>query len=117
VLPWRAPAAVASGAAGAGGHPLQGQGPQPPEYYGLSSGHIGRPGGDLAVGYVLAGAGRAIRRRAASQGGRRRRGCRGGEQIFGYIQGFIHESRYVIRKYLCILSAGTYKNVIAYSYQ
>jgi hypothetical protein len=55
VRPRRAPVALASGAAGVGGHPVQGRGPQPPEYAGLSSGHKGSPGGDLAVGDMLAG--------------------------------------------------------------
>jgi hypothetical protein len=66
VQPRLAPAAAASGAAGAGGHPVQGRGPQPPEYDGLSTGHKGNPGGDLAVGDVLSGTGRAICCRAAA---------------------------------------------------
>jgi hypothetical protein len=40
---------------------------------GLSSGHEKRTGGDLAVGDVLSGAGRAIRCCAATPEGRRRR--------------------------------------------
>ena len=66
VQPWRAPAALASGAAGIGGHPVQSLvhcGP----IDGLSSGHKRRPGRDLAVGDVLAGPASAIGHSAVSQ--------------------------------------------------
>ena len=65
--PWRAAAATASGAAGIGGHPVQGPVHRRP-VDGLSSGHKGRPHGDLAVGDMLAGLARALGHSAASQG-------------------------------------------------
>jgi hypothetical protein len=68
VQPRRASAALASGAAGVGGHPVQGRGPPPPECDGLSAGYKVGPHGNLAVGDVLAGLARALRHSAASQG-------------------------------------------------
>ena len=64
---WRPAAISASGTAGVGGHPVQS-----PVYsrpvYGLSAGYEGRPHGDLAVGYVLAGLARALGHSAAAVG-------------------------------------------------
>ena len=63
----RAAAVPASGAAGVGGHPVES-----PVYsrpvYGLPAGHKGGPHWNLAVGYMLAGAGRALCSSAAAQG-------------------------------------------------
>ena len=60
----RAAAISASGAAGVDDHPVQGPVHRGP-VDGLSSGHEGRPHGDLAVADVLSGAGRAVRCRDA----------------------------------------------------
>jgi len=68
VQPWRASAAVASGAVGIGGHPVQGAIASPP-------GTKGGPHGDLAVCDVLAGP-VSVRPQRRYQGGMSRRGCR-----------------------------------------
>jgi hypothetical protein len=81
---------VASGAVGVGGHPVQGPIDSRP-VYGLSAGHKGRPGGDLAVCDVLSGAGRALRRRAAAQGAGAAEDAAGAELGFGWVRGFGHE--------------------------
>ena len=63
----RAAAIPASCAAGVGGHPVQGFVYSRP-VYGLPAGYEGRPHGDLAVGYMLAGQARALGNSAAAQG-------------------------------------------------
>jgi hypothetical protein len=94
VQPWRAPAALASGAAGVGGHPVQGPIDSRP-VYALSAGHKGRPHGDLAVGDVLAGLARAIRHRAAAKGAGAAEDAAGAEVGLGWGRGFDHENRHV----------------------
>ena len=80
----RAAAISASGAAGVGGHPVES-----PVYSrpvnGLSSGHEGRPHGDLAVGYVLASQARALRHRAAAKGAGAAEDATGAELVLGWI--------------------------------
>ncbi len=86
----RAAAIPASGTAGVGGHPVQGliyRGP----VYGLPAGHKGGPHGDLAVGDVLAGLARALRRRATAQGTGIAEDATGAELALGRIWKFGHE--------------------------
>lgn len=105
----RAPAAMASGAAGIGGHPVQGAVHRGP-VYGLSSGHKGRPHGDLAVGDVLAGLAGALGNSAASQGaGIAEDAAAGGERGLGWIYGFRHEGKVLRSKIFLLLSDGPRK--------
>ena len=72
------------GAAGVGGHPLQGAVYSRP-IYGLSSDDKGRPHGDLAVGYMLASLVRAIRCRAATKGAGTAEDAAGAELVLDWI--------------------------------
>jgi hypothetical protein len=62
---------------------------QRPEYYGLSCGHKGRPGGNLAVGDVLSGLARALGQRAASEGQEPQRMAQGAKWDWVGIEGSV----------------------------
>lgn len=85
----RAAAIPASGAAGVGGHPVQGAVYSRP-VYGLPAGHKWGPHGDLAVGYMLAGLAGALRRRATAQRAGIAEDAAGAERVFGSVHRFFH---------------------------